>query len=122
MTDLDIKKDFSEKLLDFYKNSLESTLNSIKILSDIQKTYPSAYQDFKKIKNEPFNEDFLKQLPDEFKEKIMLFIMKSSSLTSKLANLFDSSIDDKNKIVVEFESFITQIENLKKEIKNDFNK
>lgn len=113
--------EFSRKMLEFYKSSLKGTLGSIKALLDIQREHRDAYEDFKKSKDDPFSEDFINNLPGEYKDKILVLLMMSSKISLRLSNIFGSTEEEKSQLISDLERYIAEFNKLEDEMKQKKN-
>lgn len=111
MVDIKSAKEFTMNLIKFYKSFIAGSVDSIKILADIQKNNPKEYELLIRLKNDPTAmEDAMTELSQEDKNVLMIIFIRASHLGNRLNNLFESTVDDKIKLAKDLEEFSNYVE------------
>lgn len=111
------RREFALRLIEFYKTSLTSANESIKILADIQKNYPDYYESVSEFKDDPMAIDELTEnmTPDE-RDAILVILIRGSNIGKQASRLFNLTVNEKEKLIEDLEKFAAFVEKKLKEI------
>jgi hypothetical protein len=110
------KKEFAIKLIEFYKSTITSSIQSIKILAEIQRNFPKEYEIMEELKDDPSIVDQLADvLPQEEKDTMILIFIKASAIGRRMNKLFDLTVEEKEKLIKDLEDFAEFAEKRMKE-------
>ena len=101
-------KDFSEfvsVLAEYYELSMTDIANSIEKLAEIQEKYPSEYEEFKKVAENPTVLLEL-QMDDKIKNIFFEILLKSSSLTQKVNKLISLTSIEKKVLAKDLKDYV----------------
>lgn len=102
---------FVVELSKFYKSFLTDTINSIKILADIQKKHPNEYSNWVKIQKDPSAIiELSNRLDPESRKTLIDLFIRASALSRKIMIIYEMSIEEKNKLIKEIESFSESVD------------
>ena len=110
------RKEFARKLIEFYKSTIISSIDAIKILTEIQRKFPKEYEIVEELKDDPSIVDQLTDvLPQEEKDALILIFVKASYIGRKMKKLFDLTVEEKEKLIKDLEEFAKFTEKKMKE-------
>ena len=102
---------FVIELSRFYKSFLTDTIDSIKILVDIQKKHPAEYLNWVKIQKDPSAIiELSDRLDPESRKTLIDLFIRASALSRKIMIIYEMSIEEKNKLIKEIESFSESVD------------
>ena len=89
-----MEKSFFLDVVTYYIDSMKNISQSLKALAEIQKSYPTEYEEFRKISETP--EEILKMNLSE-DEKIILFevLLKSATSTQRIGKMITLTTREK---------------------------
>ena len=104
--------EFADEIIKFYKSFIVSSASAIQILARIQKNFPDQYKVMNELKDDPsvIEQLTVKMTPKQV-ETLLLIIMKASNLGRRSQNLFDLSVEEKEKLVKDLRDFARYVEN-----------
>lgn len=111
---------FVNLFAEFYEQFFLSTSESVDLLANLQEKYKEEYESIKLFGKDPDAiEKLINELPDEKQAILLKILLKAGKFGKDMANLFESSVEEKRKLSGELKKFG---ENLSLEIKKDLEK
>lgn len=97
---------FLLSLVEFHKSFLDSTIDSIKQLLDIQGRFPKEYKDLVKLQKDPsYLLKVSERMGDEERKILIDLFIRASALAKKLSLLYELTVSEKEELVKEIGLF-----------------
>ena len=106
----ELENDFADMFSEFYFSFFSSSSSSVNLLADIQKRFPEEYNSIKEFTRDPkAMEKLIDKLPPEKQGILLKILFKAGKFGSEMANLFESSEEQKRNLSKELNIFAEEL-------------
>ena len=110
-------KEFLVSLIEFYKNIIGNASHSVRSLKDVQSKFPNQYQLLLDLQNDPSKLlEITKQMDKRVSSIMINLFVRSSILSNKINNMFELTVDEKEDLAKDLESFSEEFTNSLREL------
>ncbi len=123
MAEENIEEKFLLDLIHFYKKTLGDAASSVNMLKEIQLKFKDQYKDLVDLQEDPSILIGMSEKMAPEASKILIELMvKASTLSKRMNQLFESSLEEKEKLSKDIETFSVSMENNLKLLKEKIEK
>jgi hypothetical protein len=103
---------FAKKLIQFYEESISSSIKPIQGLIEIQEKFPNEYDAMLSFRDDPSQLTENESIPNELKSELILITLKASKLGADSQNIYSMSLDEKKALIKRINEFKEYVKNL----------